>query len=129
MLDPVSPDAFHPVFETVLEEIDHADRLAPFRRLGGHTLIALDGTEYFTSGKIHCPNCSKRQRSSGKLEYCHTMLSATLVAPGHRQVVPLAPEFIVLQDGAQAGLRAAGRAPLAGPSRRDLQPASADLPG
>jgi hypothetical protein len=25
MLDPVSPDAFHPTFETVLEEIDHAD--------------------------------------------------------------------------------------------------------
>jgi len=52
MLDPVSPDACHPVFGTVLEEIDQAERLAPLRRLGGHKLIALDGTEYFTSSKI-----------------------------------------------------------------------------
>ncbi len=101
MLDPVTPDAFHPVFEAVLEEIDQADRLAPFRRLGGHTLIALDGTEYFTSSKIHCPNCSQRRRSNGKIEYFHSMLSATLVAPGHQQVVPLAPEFITQQDGAE----------------------------
>ena len=90
MLDPISPDAFQPVFGAVLEEIDQADRLAPFRQLGGHTLIALDGTEYFTSRKLHCPNCSERRRSNGQLEYFHTMLSATLVAPGHRQVVPLA---------------------------------------
>lgn len=100
MLDPVSPDAFHPVFETVLAEIDQADRLAPFRRLGGHALIALDGTEYFTSSKIHCANCSQRRRSNGQMEYFHQMLSATLVAPGHRDVVPLAPEFIAPQDGA-----------------------------
>lgn len=100
MLDPVSPAAFHPVFEAVLEEIDQADRLTPFRRLGGHTLIALDGTEYFTSSKLHCPNCSKRRRGNGQMEYFHSMLSATLVAPGHREVVPLEPEFIAQQDGA-----------------------------
>ena len=72
--------------------------LAPFRRLGGHTLIALDGTEYFTSGKLHCPNCSQRRRRPHGI-LVHTMLSATLVAR-HREVVPLAPEFIAPQDGA-----------------------------
>ena len=64
-------------------------------------LIALDGTEYFCSQKIHCPHCSRRQRSSGKTEYFHAMLGATLVAPGHQQVIPLEPEFIAPQDGAQ----------------------------
>ena len=29
------------------------------------------------------------------------MLAASLVAPGHNQVVPLEPEFIVPQDGAE----------------------------
>jgi hypothetical protein len=28
-------------------------------------------------------------------------LAATVVAPGHSKVVPLAPEFIVEQDGAE----------------------------
>ena len=29
------------------------------------------------------------------------MLSATVVAPGHNRVVPLMPEFIATQDGAE----------------------------
>jgi hypothetical protein len=101
MLDRISPDTFQPVFEAVLEEIDQADRLAPFRRLGRHTLITLAGTAYLTSSKLNCPNCSKRQRSNGRREHFHSMLSATLVEPGHWQVVPLAPEFIVPQDGVE----------------------------
>ena len=43
--------------------------LDKFRRLGKHVLIALDGTEYFTSKKIHCQNCSTRQRGKGEKEY------------------------------------------------------------
>jgi sulfate transport system substrate-binding protein len=35
------------------------------------------------------------------MEYYHSMLAATLVAPGHDKVIPLEPEFIVPQDGAE----------------------------
>jgi hypothetical protein len=45
--------------------------LQAFRRLGGHVLIALDGTESFTFRKLHCPQCSQRRRSDGGLEYFH----------------------------------------------------------
>lgn len=31
----------------------------------------------------------------------HTFLGASIVAPGHKQVLPLPPEFIVPQDGAE----------------------------
>jgi len=64
-------------------------------------LIALDGTEYFSSKKLHCHNCSTRQRGKGEKEYFHAMLGATLVAPGHDKVIPLEPEFIAPQDGAE----------------------------
>jgi hypothetical protein len=33
------------------------------------------------------------------MEYFHSMLGATLVAPGHDKVIPLQPEFVVPQDG------------------------------
>ncbi len=102
MLDPASPTLLHPVFaETVgqLKQIDGG--LDMFRRLGGRVLIALDGTEYHCSRKIHCPHCSTRVRSNGSTEYHHGMLAATLVAPGHDKVIPLEPEFIVPQDGAE----------------------------
>ncbi len=99
MLDPARPAHFHPVFATVLAELEGAGGLGAFRRLDGHVLIALDGTEYHCSNKVHCPNCSTRKRGKDKVEYFHAMVAATMVAPDHTRVVPLEPEFIVPQDG------------------------------
>jgi len=101
MLDPVEPKLFFPVFDTAFEAMDECGGLDAFRQLGGHLLIALDGTEYFRSNDIHCGNCSTRARSGGKTEYFHTYLSATMVAPGHNRVVSLPPEFISPQDGSE----------------------------
>lgn len=100
MLDPARPEQLHPVFADVMAQIERTDGLYSFRRLDGHVLIALDGTEFHNSYKIHCPHCSTRQRSNGKTEYFHAMLAATVVAPGSNRVIPLEPEFIVPQDGA-----------------------------
>ncbi len=102
MLDPASPELLHPVFAAAVEQLERAPGgLDVFRRLGGHTLIALDGTQYHCSNKIHCRRCSTRLRGKGETEYYHALLAATLVAPGHDKVIPLQPEFIVPQDGAQ----------------------------
>jgi hypothetical protein len=102
MLDPASPALLHPVFTETVEQLRQIDGgLDVFRRLNGHVLIALDGSEYYRSRKIHCPHCSTRLRSKGGTEYYHSMLAATLVAPGHDKVIPLEPEFIVPQDGAE----------------------------
>jgi hypothetical protein len=65
MLDPVEPKLFFPVFNTAFEAMDECGGLDAFRQLGGHVLIALDGTEYFRSNDIHCGNCSTRARSGG----------------------------------------------------------------
>jgi hypothetical protein len=99
MLDPVAPESFYPLFTRGIEALDEGGGLQAFRRLGDHVLIALDGTEYHCSDKVHCPHCSTRKRSGGGTEYFHALLSATLVAPGHNKVVPLQPEFVVPQDG------------------------------
>ena len=98
MLDSAPTAAFDPLFHKAVET---EGVLAPFQRLGGRVLIALDGTEHFCSRKIHCPRCSTRKRSDGGTEYFHAFLGATIVAPGHQQVLPLPPEFIVPQDGAE----------------------------
>ena len=56
--------------------------------------------QYFCSQKLGCPHCLTRKRANGKIENYHTLLAATAVAPGHSKVVPLFPEFIAPQDGA-----------------------------
>src|SRR4051795_13286705 len=99
MLDPVAPDHLFPVFGEVVAALERSGGLAAFRRLGSHVLIVLDGTEYHRSTRIHCPNCSRCTRAGQPTEHFHTMVCATIVAPGHAQVVPLEPEFIRPQDG------------------------------
>lgn len=98
MLDGAPTAWFDPMFYKAIET---EGILAPFRRLDGQTLIALDGTEHFCSRKIRCQRCSTRKRSDGAKEYFHAFLGATIVAPGHQQVLPLPPEFIAPQDGAE----------------------------
>jgi hypothetical protein len=97
MLDGAPTAAFDPLF---FKAIATEGVLDPFRRLDGRILIALDGTEHFCSRKIHCPRCSTRKRSDGGTEYFHAFLGASVVAPGHKQVLPLPPEFVAPQDGA-----------------------------
>jgi hypothetical protein len=102
MLDPAQPERLHPVFADTVAALEAMpDGLDAFRRLGDHVLIALDGTEYFCSKNVHCRHCSTRLRGKAETEYFHAMLGATLVAPGHDKVVPLEPEFIAPQDGAE----------------------------
>ena len=123
MLDGAPPSAFDPLF---FKTIETDGVLAPFQRLGGRTLIALDGTECFCSREIHCQRCSTRKRSDGGTEYFHAFLGASIVAPGHQQVLPLPPEFIAPQDGAekQDCERNAAKRWLArhGPAVRHLRP-------
>ena len=100
-LDPVPPEQLFPMFSRGLAALEAGGGLAPFQRLGGHILIALDGTEYFCSQKLSCPNCSSRKRANGKTEHFHQMVSAAMVAPGHDRALPLEPEFITPQDGTE----------------------------
>jgi hypothetical protein len=98
MLDGAAPAAFDGLF---LKAIEGAGPLTPFQCLDGRVPIALDGTEHFCSRKIKCRQCSTRRRSDGGTEYFHAFLGASMVAPGHKQVLPLPPEFIAPQDGAE----------------------------
>ena len=99
MLDAIEPALFYPLFADIVAELKQCGGLDAMRVLDGHVLIAWDGTEYHCSDTISCPNCSHRKRGKNKTEYFHTMLAATVVAPGHNRAVPLEPEFIEPQDG------------------------------
>jgi hypothetical protein len=108
MLDPVHPSHLQPPFDAALAALADHGGLDAFRRLGGRGLIALDGTEYFCSQELGCPNCQTRKRSNGKVESYHSMLAASPVAPGHAKVLPPMPEFIAKPDRAENMIEAPG---------------------
>jgi hypothetical protein len=73
--------------------------LERFAYLDGYYLVSLDGTGYFSSTKIHCASCLEKHHRNGTVTYSHQLLGATLVHPDLKEVIPLAPEPIIQQDG------------------------------
>ena len=98
MLDGAPTDHFDAVFSALVDDLDGAGALSGLRCLDDRVLIALDGSEPFRSGTIHCAHCSTRRRGE-EVEYFHSFVGAALVAPGQRRALPLAPELVRPQDG------------------------------
>jgi len=99
ILDPISPRVLRPVFKSVFRQLQRGKALEAMTFLDGHYLLALDGTEYFSSKTIHCASCLHKVHRNGSCTYYHQMLGAAIVHPDQRAVIPLMPEPIVQHDG------------------------------
>ncbi len=100
ILDPLEPDLLRPMFNDVFGQLGRGKALEPYVFHQGCYLLSMDGTGYFSSKKIHCESCLQKKNSkTGEITYHHQMLGAALVHPNHKQVIPLAPEPIIKQDG------------------------------
>ena len=100
-LDPVAPESLRHSFKLVFRQLQRGKALEPMVFLDGHYLVALDGTEYFSSKTIHCASCLHKEHRNGSITYFHQMLGAAIIHPDFREVIPLMPEPIVKQDGTQ----------------------------
>jgi hypothetical protein len=99
LLDPIPPERLYSTFGQVVAALDQAGELAAFRTEQDMLLVALDGTQYFSSQKIHCPNCSHRSTAQGQTLYHHNVITPVVVNSEQAYVLPLEPEFIQPQDG------------------------------
>jgi hypothetical protein len=87
------------VYRHIFLKLEGTDVIKRRRSYANQLLVAIDGTEYFSSKTIHCENCSHRELSNGKTNYFHSVLTPVIVQPGNESVISLEPEFIVPQDG------------------------------
>jgi Transposase DDE domain len=99
VLDPVDPACLRAPFLEVFRCLQRGKVLERFVYLDDYYLVSLDGTGYFSSAKIHCASCLEKHHRGGGVTYSHQLLGATLVHPDLKEVVPLAPEPIIQQDG------------------------------
>ena len=99
ILDNVHHELLFPVFDTIFEIFKKNGYLDSFRSINRNLLIALDGTWYFSSKKIHCKNCSVMHHRDGTTTYYHSVITPVIVAPGQKHAISLCPEFITPQDG------------------------------
>lgn len=97
-LDLIDPSFLRNCFSSIFEEIQRGKILEQYKYLDTY-LLAIDGTEMFSSEKTHCVNCCEKNHRNGKKVYYHQTLGASIVHPNRRQVIPLCPELISRQDG------------------------------
>lgn len=67
ILAPVCPASLRPVFTRVLRQLQRGKTLEPMVVLAGHSLLALDGTGYFSSKTIQCAPCLHKVHRNGSL--------------------------------------------------------------
>ena len=100
ILDEVDPEHLRPAFKDVFSELQRGKALESYLFMNDKYLVAIDGTGYFSSDKIHCSSClEKHHKKTNTVSYSHQMLGAVLIHPDKKQVVPLCPEPIIKQDG------------------------------
>ena len=63
LLDPVAPAALSAPFWEIFALLKEAGELQGYRTLNGQWLVSLDGTQYFSSQKIHCKRCTVKVRN------------------------------------------------------------------
>jgi len=99
LLDPIEASHFDPLYRYIIDRFELLGQLNPYRDINDDLLVALDGTQYFSSSKICCKNCKVTQHSNGDITYSHTAITPVILAPGNPRVLPLEAEFLTPQDG------------------------------
>jgi len=99
ILDQVAATNLFEVFDRIYQALEHQGYLKSFEVLGSNLLVALDGTEYYSSQSISCPCCSTRTSRKGEVTYSHKAILPVIVTPAQSAVISLSPVFIAPQDG------------------------------
>ena len=99
ILDPIDPNHLRPAFKALFARLQDGKALLPFRFIDESYLVSIDGTGFFSSHEVHCENCCVKKSHDGTVTYYHQMLGAVMVHPSQKQVIVLAPEAIIKQDG------------------------------
>lgn len=99
VMDTVDSSELEPLFEDFFRAVQRGKHLEPYRFLGDSYLISMDGTGYFSSEKISCPGCLRKEDRKGNVRYEHQIVQAALMHPAKTQVMPLAPEAVRNTDG------------------------------
>lgn len=99
ILDLLAARGLSSVFTSIYQRLDQQGYLRQFEVVGNHLLVALDGTEYYSSQKVSCPCCSTRTSRNGEVTYSHKAVLPAIVSPNQSSVISLPPEFIRPQDG------------------------------
>ncbi|WP_250310659.1 transposase [Rickettsia endosymbiont of Oedothorax gibbosus] len=99
VIDQVDSDVtFRPIFKELFSKLQRGKHLEQYQIFPGKYLLNVDGTQYYSSDKVSCKRCLIRGHKNNQY-HCHQVLQGAIVKFGLRQVIPVMPEEIRVQDG------------------------------
>jgi disulfide oxidoreductase YuzD len=101
ILDLIDPQRLRPSFRDIFRQLQRGKALEPMVYFEGCYLLSLDGTGSFSSETLSSASCMVKKSRSGKETYYQQVLGAAIVHPDFKEVIPLAPEMIIRQDGSK----------------------------
>lgn len=99
ILDEVELEEVNGVYAGLAKKLRGAGIMQAYSYLSGHTTVSIDGVHHYSSEKVSCSQCLECIKKNGEKEYRHSLLSAVIVHPEKKEVLPIAHEPIVKQDG------------------------------
>jgi hypothetical protein len=104
VLDEINPESLAPIFKNLFTHAQKSKHLERFQFFEGRYLLCIDGTQYYSSDSVSCESCMCKKTTSESGEgflYYHQMLAGSIVHPDQNCVIPLCPEPMQKQDGAE----------------------------
>ncbi len=83
----------------MLSTVQRGKELRLFEFCQGYYLVSIDGTGVFHSESVHCEHCCEKHNRGGRVSYYHQLMSAVMVHPHQKVVLPLMNEPIQKSDG------------------------------
>ena len=100
ILDEANPEEIRPSYKNIFRELQKGKALEPMVFFRDATWCLWMGTGYFSSKKLFSDDCLKKvSKKTGEITYYQQLLGAAIVHPDFKEVIPLAPEPIIKQDG------------------------------
>ena len=97
--DKMNSEHLRPVYKEFLNRLQRGKYLELFQFRDGKIICDIDGTQFFSSKKVDCPQCLTATHENGKTTCSHKVLQGAIIHPDIKQVLPLMPEQIVNSDG------------------------------
>jgi Transposase DDE domain len=99
VMDKIDTNELKPGFTNLFAKAQRSGALKDFSILGGHYLLAVDGSGYYFSDSVQCEQCIEKRNQDGTKSYYHQMFAGAIVHPDQKVVIPFCPESIQRQDG------------------------------
>lgn len=98
-LDEIDYQELRGSFKKIFSIIQRNKKLEEYTYLEEGYICSADATGYFSSSKVHCPNCCVKKHSNGSVTYYHQTFQTAIVHPEKNIVIPFFPEPILKGDG------------------------------